>query len=176
MKELHWPGIAIHYNWLSVIDKTNDCFTTMCFSNLENVSVKCVNQDDCDHEKLKMLLRSVLIKMTMWSWKFENVAVKCVNQDDYLIMRSYKGVIQLMSVSKILGLNSKLIHLLLCNKKQDLYMECSWTIIGCFAWHKGKLCNCTVREHSIDKKGFPPCKMTLSQLSLWEEMEGKQAY
>jgi len=28
-----------------------------------------------------------------------------------------------------------------------------------------------VREHSIDMKGFPPC-----QLSLREEMEGKQAY
>ncbi len=38
-------------------------------------------------------------------------------------------------------------------------------------WHKGELGQCSMREHSIDIQGLPPCRMTLGQLSYWEEVE-----
>jgi hypothetical protein len=34
-----------------------------------------------------------------------------------------------------------------------------------FAWNKGELGCCTVREHSIDTQGFPPCKVAPGRLS-----------
>ncbi len=43
-----------------------------------------------------------------------------------------------------------------------------------FAWNKGELGCCTVREHSIDTQGFPPCKVALGRLSYWEEAEVKR--
>ncbi len=43
-----------------------------------------------------------------------------------------------------------------------------------FSWNKGELGCCTVREHSTDTQGFPPCKVTPGQLSYWEEAEVKR--
>jgi hypothetical protein len=40
-----------------------------------------------------------------------------------------------------------------------------------FAWNKGELGCCDVGEHQIDTQGFPPCKVTPSRLSYWEEVE-----
>jgi hypothetical protein len=40
-----------------------------------------------------------------------------------------------------------------------------------FTWHKRELGQCFVGEHSIDTQGLPPCRMTLGQLSYWEEAE-----
>jgi hypothetical protein len=43
-----------------------------------------------------------------------------------------------------------------------------------FAWNKGELGCCTVREHSIDTQGFVPCRATSGRLSYWEEAEVKR--
>jgi hypothetical protein len=43
-----------------------------------------------------------------------------------------------------------------------------------FAWNKGELGCCPVREHSIDTQGFPPCWVALGRLSYWEEAEVKR--
>jgi len=49
-------------------------------------------------------------------------------------------------------------------KRQQL-----WKVLGhyqdVFAWNKGELGCCTIGEHSIDTQGFPPCKLSLGQLS-----------
>ncbi len=42
-----------------------------------------------------------------------------------------------------------------------------------FAWNKGELGCCTIGEHFVDAQGFPPCKVSPSQLSYWEEVEVK---
>jgi hypothetical protein len=40
-----------------------------------------------------------------------------------------------------------------------------WDLLGefqeVFAWHKGELGQCSVKEHFIDTQGLPPCPMTL---------------
>jgi hypothetical protein len=58
-------------------------------------------------------------------------------------------------------------------KKQQL-----WEMLGnyqdVFAWNKGELGCCTIGEHSIDMQGFPPCKVSPSRLSSWEEAEVKR--
>ncbi len=50
-----------------------------------------------------------------------------------------------------------------------------WTLLkdfkDVFAWHKGVLGCCTIREHAIDTQGFPPCCTTPRRLSYWEETE-----
>jgi len=43
-----------------------------------------------------------------------------------------------------------------------------------FAWNKGQLGYCTVREHSINMQGFPPCQVPPGRLSYWEEAEVKR--
>ncbi len=43
-----------------------------------------------------------------------------------------------------------------------------------FAWNKGELGCCTIREHSIDTQGFPPCRVAPGRLSYWEEAEVKR--
>ncbi len=43
-----------------------------------------------------------------------------------------------------------------------------------FVWHKGELGCCKIREHIVDTQGFPPCHITLSRLSFWEEVEVKR--
>jgi hypothetical protein len=43
-----------------------------------------------------------------------------------------------------------------------------------FAWNKGELGCCTIREHCIDTQGFPPCKTSPGRLSYWEEAEVKR--
>jgi len=43
-----------------------------------------------------------------------------------------------------------------------------------FAWNKGELGYCTIREHSIDTQGFPLCKVAPGRLSYWEEAEVKR--
>jgi len=43
-----------------------------------------------------------------------------------------------------------------------------------FAWNKGELGCCTIREHSIDTQGFPPCRVAPRRLSYWEEVEVKR--
>ncbi len=40
-----------------------------------------------------------------------------------------------------------------------------------FAWHKGELGCCTIGEHAIDTRGFPPCHTTPRRLSYWEKVE-----
>jgi hypothetical protein len=40
-----------------------------------------------------------------------------------------------------------------------------------FTWHKGKLGQCYVGEHTIDTQGLPLCRMTPGRLSFWEEVE-----
>jgi hypothetical protein len=44
-----------------------------------------------------------------------------------------------------------------------------WKVLECyqdvFAWNKGELGCCTIREHVVDTHGFPPCKVSLGQLS-----------
>ncbi len=40
-----------------------------------------------------------------------------------------------------------------------------------FAWHKGKLGQCSMGEHTIDTQGLPPCRVTPGWLSFWEEAE-----
>jgi hypothetical protein len=36
-------------------------------------------------------------------------------------------------------------------------------------WNKGELGYCTIKKHFVDSQGFPPCKVSPSQLSYWEE-------
>jgi hypothetical protein len=43
-----------------------------------------------------------------------------------------------------------------------------------FAWNKGELGCCIIREHFVDMQGFPPCKASPSRLSYWEEVEVKR--
>jgi hypothetical protein len=43
-----------------------------------------------------------------------------------------------------------------------------------FAWNKGELGYCTIGEHFIDTQGFPPCRVSLSRLSFWEEAKVKR--
>ncbi len=43
-----------------------------------------------------------------------------------------------------------------------------------FAWHKGELGQCFIREHSIDTQGLPPYHMTLGRLSYWKEVKVNQ--
>jgi hypothetical protein len=38
-----------------------------------------------------------------------------------------------------------------------------------FVWNKGELGYCTIKEHYVDSQGFPPCKVSPSRLSYWEE-------
>jgi hypothetical protein len=58
-------------------------------------------------------------------------------------------------------------------KKQKL-----WKVLDCyqdvFAWNKGELGYCTIGQHSVDTQGFPPHKVSLGQLSYWEEAEMKR--
>ncbi len=58
-------------------------------------------------------------------------------------------------------------------KRQQL-----WKVLECyqdvFAWNKGELGCCTIREHSVDTQGFPPCKVSPSRLSHWEEAKVKK--
>jgi hypothetical protein len=58
-------------------------------------------------------------------------------------------------------------------RKQQL-----WKMLGSyqdvFAWSKRELGCCTMGEHSIDTQGFPPCNMSPSRLSFWEETEVKR--
>jgi hypothetical protein len=53
-----------------------------------------------------------------------------------------------------------------------------WKVLECyqdvFAWNKGELGCCTIRKHSVDTQGFPPCKVSLGRLSYWEEAEVKR--
>jgi hypothetical protein len=41
--------------------------------------------------------------------------------------------------------------------------------VDVFAWHKGELECCLIREHDIDTQGLPPCHTTPNKLSYWEE-------
>jgi hypothetical protein len=43
-----------------------------------------------------------------------------------------------------------------------------------FTWHKRKLGQCSVGEHSIDTQGLPPCCMTPGHLSYWGKIEVNQ--
>jgi hypothetical protein len=43
-----------------------------------------------------------------------------------------------------------------------------------FVWNKGELGCCTIGEHFVDTQGFPPCKVSPSRLSYWEEAEVKR--
>jgi hypothetical protein len=43
-----------------------------------------------------------------------------------------------------------------------------------FAWNKRELGYCTIREHSIDTQGYPPCRVSLGRLSYWEEAKVKR--
>jgi hypothetical protein len=43
-----------------------------------------------------------------------------------------------------------------------------------FSWNIGELGCCTIREHFVDTQGFPPFKVSLGQLSYWEEVEVKR--
>jgi hypothetical protein len=43
-----------------------------------------------------------------------------------------------------------------------------------FAWNKGELGFCTIKEHSINTQGFPPCRVAPGRLSYWEEAEVKR--
>jgi hypothetical protein len=58
-------------------------------------------------------------------------------------------------------------------KKQQL-----WKVLDnyqdIFTWNKGELGCCTVREHSIDMQGFPPCRVSPGRLSFWAEAEVKR--
>jgi hypothetical protein len=58
-------------------------------------------------------------------------------------------------------------------KKQQL-----WKMLGnyqdIFARNKGELGCCTIGEHFIDTQGFPPCRVSPSRLSFWEEAEVKR--
>ncbi len=38
-----------------------------------------------------------------------------------------------------------------------------------FTWHKRELGTYSLGEHTFDTHGFPPCRMTPSRLSFWEE-------
>ncbi len=46
-----------------------------------------------------------------------------------------------------------------------------WDLLEEFAWHKGKLWQCFIGEHSIDTQGLPPCRMTPKWLSYCEEIK-----
>jgi hypothetical protein len=38
-----------------------------------------------------------------------------------------------------------------------------------FAWNKGELGCCVIREHIVDTHGFPPCRTSPNRLSFWDE-------
>jgi hypothetical protein len=40
-----------------------------------------------------------------------------------------------------------------------------------FVWHKGELGYCTIGEHAINTRGFPPCCTTPGRLSYKEKTE-----
>ncbi len=67
----------------------------------------------------------------------------------------------------------KIDHNLDEEKKQQLW-EMLENYQDVFAWNKGELGCCTIGEHSIDMQGFPPCKVSPSRLSSWEEAEVKR--
>ncbi len=48
-------------------------------------------------------------------------------------------------------------------------MENSRVVPRCFCLEQGRLGCCTIGEHFVDTQGFPPCKVSLGQLSYWEE-------
>jgi len=60
----------------------------------------------------------------------------------------------------------------------ELRRSLLWRLLGryqdVFAWNKGELGCCTIREHSIDTQGFPPCPVAPGRLSYWEEAEVKR--
>jgi len=53
-----------------------------------------------------------------------------------------------------------------------------WKVLECyqdvFAWNKGELGCCIIKEHYVDTQGFSPCKVSPGRLSYWEEVEVKR--